>query len=146
MAVAGVFPAVARDLVRAADAAGGQHDGLRAEHLESAALALVAKRADHAAAVFQQPRDRALHVHVDAHMNAVILQGADHLEPGAIADMREPRIPVAAEVSLKDAAVLRAIEQRAPGFELAHAVGRFLGVQLGHAPVVDVLAAAHRVG
>jgi hypothetical protein len=24
--------------------------------------------------------------------------------------------------------------------------GRFLGVQLGHAPVVDVLAAAHRVG
>ena len=41
---------------------------------------------------------------------------------------------------------LRAIEHRAPGFELADAIGRFLGVQLGHAPVVDVLAAAHRVG
>ncbi len=35
---------------------------------------------------------------------------------------------------------------RAPRLELAHAVGRFLGVQLRHAPVVDVLAAAHRVG
>ena len=41
---------------------------------------------------------------------------------------------------------LRAIEDRAPRFELADAVGRFLRVQLGHAPVVDVLAAAHRVG
>jgi hypothetical protein len=41
---------------------------------------------------------------------------------------------------------LRAVEQRAPRLELAHAVGRLLGVQLGHAPVVDVLAAAHGVG
>ena len=77
---------------------------------------------------------------------AVILQRADQLEAGAVADVREPRIAMAAEVALVDAAVRRAIEHRAPGFELAHAVGRFLGVQLGHAPVVDVLAAAHRVG
>jgi hypothetical protein len=42
--------------------------------------------------------------------------------------------------------VLRAIEDGAPRLELAHAVGRLLGVQLGHAPVVEVLAAAHRVG
>ena len=41
---------------------------------------------------------------------------------------------------------MRAIEERAPRLELAHAVRRFLGVQLGHPPVVDVLAAAHRVG
>ena len=40
----------------------------------------------------------------------------------------------------------RAIEERAPCLELAHAVGRFPGVELGHPPVVDVLAAAHRVG
>ena len=60
--------------------------------------------------------------------------------------MREPRIFVAAKISLQNAAVLRAIENRAPRFQFAHAIGRFLGVQLGHAPVVDVLAAAHRVG
>ena len=79
-------------------------------------------------------------------MNAVILQRADHLEAGAIADVRQARILVAAEVALQDAAVRRAIEQRAPRLELADAIRRFLRVQLRHAPVVDVLAAAHRVG
>ena len=53
---------------------------------------------------------------------------------------------MAAEVALVDAAVGRAIEHRAPGFELAHAIGRFPGVNLGHAPVVHVLSAAHGVG
>ena len=85
-------------------------------------------------------------MHVDALVDAVILQRADHLETGAVADVREARIAMAAEVALQDAAVLRAIEHGAPGLELADAVGRFLRVQLRHAPVVHVLAAAHRVG
>ena len=54
VAVAGVLPAVARDLVGAADAAGGQHDRLGAKQLEAAALALVAERADDAVAVLEQ--------------------------------------------------------------------------------------------
>ena len=83
---------------------------------------------------------------VDALVDAVILQRADHLEAGAIADVREARIAVAAEVALQDPAVLGAIEDRAPRLELAHAIGRLLRVQLRHAPVVQVLAAAHRVG
>ncbi len=108
-------------------------------------FALVAERAGDAIAILQQ-RDRgALHVHLDAAMDAVILQRADHLEARAIADVREARIAMAAEVALEDAAVLRAIEDRAPRLELADAIGRFLRVQLRHAPVVDVLAAAHRV-
>ena len=86
------------------------------------------------------------HVHVDSLMDAVVLQCADHFEAGAIADVREARIFVAAEISLQNAAVLCAIEHRAPRFQFAHAIGRFLGVQLGHAPLVYVLAAAHRVG
>ena len=94
----------------------------------------------------QQRDDGELHVDVEAAMDAVILQRADHLEAGAIADVREARILVAAEVALQDAAVGGAIEQRAPGLELAHAIGRFLGVELRHPPVVDVLAAAHGVG
>ena len=53
---------------------------------------------------------------------------------------------MAAEISLQDAAVLRAIEHRAPCFQFAHAIGRFLGVQFRHAPLVDVLAAAHGIG
>ena len=87
-----------------------------------------------------------LHVDLDALVDAVILQRADHLEAGAIADVREARVAVAAEVALQDPAVLGAIEDGAPRLQLAHAIGRLLGVQLGHAPVVEVLAAAHRVG
>ena len=45
VAVAGVFPAVARDLVGAADAAGREDDRLGLEQLEAPALALVAERA-----------------------------------------------------------------------------------------------------
>ncbi len=85
-------------------------------------------------------------MNVDALMNAVILERADHFQPGAVADVGEPRIPVSAEVALEDAAVRRPVEQRAPCLELAHPGRRFLGVELRHAPVVDVLAAAHRVG
>ena len=81
-----------------------------------------------------------------AAVDAVILQGADHLEAGAVAHVGEPRIAMAAEIALQDAAVLGAVEQRAPGFQFAHAVGRFLGVQFGHAPVIQILAAAHGVG
>ena len=79
-------------------------------------------------------------------MNAVVLERANHLQAGAIADMREARISMAAEVSLQDAPVLRPIEHRAPRLEFADAIGRFLRVQLGHSPIVHVLAAAHRVG
>ena len=82
---------------------------------------------------------------VDALVDAVILQRADQLEAGAIADVREARIAVAAEVALRDQAFLGAVEDRAPLLELAHAIGRLLRVQLGHAPDVEELAAAHRV-
>ena len=79
-------------------------------------------------------------------MNAVILQGANHLQTGAISHVREARVPVAAKISLQNAPVLCPIEHRTPGLEFAHAIGRFLGVELGHAPLIYILAAAHRVG
>ena len=81
-----------------------------------------------------------------AGVNSVILQRADHFEAGAIADVGQPRIAMAAEVSLQDAAVFRAVEERAPGFEFPHAVGGFLRVEFGHPPVVQILAAAHGIG
>ena len=71
---------------------------------------------------------------------------ANHLETGAVADVGEARVTMTAEIALRNLAFLGAIEHGAPGLELADARGRFLGVQLGHAPVVDVLAAAHRIG
>ena len=105
VAVAGVLPAVAGDLVRLADAAGRQHDRLGLEDDEAAALAVVGERAGDAVAVLEQADDGAFHVDVDALVDAVILQGADHLQAGAVADVGQARILVAAEVALQDAAV-----------------------------------------
>ena len=53
---------------------------------------------------------------------------------------------MAAKISLQNFAVFCAVENRAPCFKFADAVGRLFCVKLGHPPVVDVLAAAHRVG
>src|SRR5687767_3374173 len=78
-------------------------------------------------------------------MDPVILQRADHLEPRAVADMRESWISVAAKVPLEDPTILRSIKQRSPGFQLPDASWCFFGVQLGHAPIVHVLSSAHGV-
>jgi hypothetical protein len=146
VSVAGRFPTVARDAVGAADAAGGEDDRPGAEQQEPPALALVAEGANHAGLIGEQIDERAFHVHGDAAVNGVILQRPDQLEARPIADVREAGIAVPAEVALQDPPVRRPIEDGAPRFELPHAVRRFLRVDLGHAPVVDVLAAAHRVG
>jgi hypothetical protein len=146
VAVAGVLPAVAGDLERATDAAGGEDDGLGLEDPQVALLAIVAERAGDPPGVDEQLDDRVLHVDLEPLVDAVVLQGPDHLEARSIADVGEPRVAVAAEVALEDAPVLGAIEDRAPGLELAHPFGRLLGVQLRHPPVVEVLAAAHGVG
>jgi hypothetical protein len=49
-------------------------------------------------------------------------------------------------MSLQNSAVFGAIENGPPRFELAHPIGRLLGVQLGHPPLVHILAAAHCIG
>ena len=115
VAVAGVLPAVAGDLVGLADPAGGEDHRTGAKDVEQPALAVVPERAADAFAVLQERDDGALHVHVDPLVDAVVLQGADHLQTGPIAHVREPRIAMSAEVALQDAAILCAIEERAPG-------------------------------
>src|SRR5204862_79336 len=83
--------------------------------------------------------------HIDSLMDAVVLQGSNHLEPGAVSDVSQSRILVPAEVPLKYAAIGGAIEHSSPRFQLTHSRGCFPGVKLGHSPVVDVLPSAHRV-
>ena len=79
-------------------------------------------------------------------MYAVILQCADYFQSGAIAHVRQPWVFVTAEVSLQNSPVFCAIEHGTPGFEFAHTIGGFLRVQFGHAPLVDILTAAHGIG
>jgi len=66
MAVAGVFPTVARDLVCPANAAGGQHYCLCAKEFEAPSLAFVAERPDDAVDVLEQRDDRMLHMNFHA--------------------------------------------------------------------------------
>ena len=74
-----------------------------------------------------------------------MLEGADHLQAGAVADVGEPGVAVAAEVALADQPVRRPVEERAPVLELHDPLGRLLGVELRHPPVVEHLPAAHGV-
>ena len=89
--------------------------------------------------------DRALHVDVDAQGDRLVLERADHLEAGPVTDMGEPRMGVAAERSLQDPAVARAVEHGPPALQLVDPGRGLLGVQLGHARLVEQLAADHRV-
>ena len=79
-------------------------------------------------------------------MNPVVLQGADHLQTGPVAHVGQARVFVAAEVTLEDSAFFGPIEYRSPGLQLADTGGRLLGMNLRHARVIHVLAAAHGVG
>src|ERR1035437_3638021 len=85
--VARAFPGIGRDPVGAAEAAGGQHHRLRFENFEPSPLAVVAERAHDTVAVLEQRDNRPFHVDGDALMNAVILQGADQFQAGAVADV-----------------------------------------------------------
>jgi hypothetical protein len=146
LAVAGVFPTVAGDLVGASDAAGRDHHRFGAKQMEQAALPIVGEGSRNPGAILDQADDGELHEDVDALVDAVVLQGANHLQAGAVADVGQAGVAMAAEVALQDAAVVGAVEHRAPGLQFAHPVGRFLGVQFRHPPVVNVLSAAHGVG
>jgi hypothetical protein len=146
MSVTGAIPTVARDFVRFADPTSGEDDCFSLENFEMAALPIVSKRANNAIPILEQRDDAPLHVHIDPLMYAVILQRSNHFQAGTIAYMRKPRIFMTAKVPLENAAIPRAVEHCAPRLELSHPRGRFLRVQFGHAPVIHVLTAAHRIG
>src|SRR2546422_759648 len=77
VAVAGVLPGVAGDLVGLAHSPGGEDDRPGAEHMEEPALPVIPERAGHPLAVLEQREHRVLHVHVDALVDAVILERPD---------------------------------------------------------------------
>ena len=141
-----------------ADPAGRQDDGRRLEQDERPGVSEVAERARDPAAVPDQPGDRGFRENLDHGLGVAVLAGvvllqrhhlllqrADHLQAGPVADVGEPGVGVAAEVALADLPVRGAVEQRAPRLELPDPVRRLLGVQFGHPPVVEELAAAHGV-
>jgi hypothetical protein len=143
--VSGVFPRVAGDSIRSADAAGRDHHRVRFENFEPAAFAIVSKRTGDAVTIFKERYNCMLHIDFDALMDPVILQGTNHFQSSAISNVGKTRIPMTTEISLKNAAILRPIKNCTPCFQLSNSGRRFQSVQLSHPPVVDVLATAHGV-
>src|ERR687897_303793 len=52
--------------------------------------------------VYSQALERAFHEHADALMLGVLLERADHLQAGAVPDVGEAGVAMAAEVPLED--------------------------------------------
>jgi hypothetical protein len=113
---------------------------------EIAALARVGEGPDHPAArVLEQLGDGRLHVDLRVGRKNLLLEGPDHLQPGPVADVAEPAIRVAAEGALRDPALRRPVEERAPLLELDDPLGGLRGEDLRHPPVVEELAALERI-
>ena len=87
MAIAGVFPAVAGNLVGASDSASREHDRFGSKNQEAAALTIVTEGTDDSFALFEQSENGAFHVHIDSPMHTVILQRSNHFQARAIAHM-----------------------------------------------------------
>ena len=89
--------------------------------------------------------DRALHVDIDALVDGMVLQRANHLQPGAVTHVRQARKTMSTKIALQDTSILRAVKQCPPFLELVDPIRCLLGMQLRHAPVVEHLAATHRI-
>jgi len=87
----------------------------------------------------------ALHKHIGAHGDNLLLQGANEFQTSAVTHVSKASVLVATEVTLEDLAVLGAVKECAPLLKLKHALWCFLGVEFGHAVVVEVLSTAHGV-
>ena len=146
-AVTRALPRVRRAPVHPPPAAAGEHHRAGLEGDEASGVAVVPERAAHAIAGREQRGQRVLHAYVDARgVHQLVLTRADQLEAGAVTDVGEALPRVRAERALHDQPVVRAIEDAAPALQLEHAIDDLVRVELDHPPVVEQLAAEHRVG
>src|SRR5262245_17853343 len=102
MPIPGVFPAVTGDLVSPSNSSCRHNPSLRAKEMKWSARPIGSKRTCDALAVFEQSDDCVFHEHVEAEMDSVILQCADHLEPRAVTTMRQSRITMTSKIALQD--------------------------------------------
>jgi hypothetical protein len=85
-------------------------------------------------------------VDVDPLMNSVVLQGPYQFQASTVTDVSEPWVSMSSEIALEDLAVLSSIEHRTPSLKFSNSVRSFFSVKLSHSPIIDILAASHRVG
>src|SRR5579871_93377 len=108
--VARIFPGVRGYLPSLTNSARTNDDRLGLEHHEAPLLAPIAKSAGNTITLFKQLSNRAFHINVDTQMHATVLQGANHLQPGAITNMAQSLIGMTSKGSLQNVAILSAVE------------------------------------
>src|ERR1043166_358771 len=104
-AVTRVFPRIGGDTPRFSDSAGSDDNRPGFENNEAAIFPPVAEGAGDAFTILQQVRDGAFHVNIKTQMHAAILQCANHLKAGAIANMTETFEAMAAKSALENISV-----------------------------------------
>ncbi len=120
--VPGAFPGIRGDGPCLADTAGGNDHSFRPQYDKAALLTPIPECTHYAVADLEQADDGAFHENVKAHMYTAVLQGADHLQAGAVAYVAQALEGVPAESALQDVAVRSAVKECAPLLQLAHAV------------------------
>ena len=83
---------------------------------------------------------------VDSLVNPVVLERSNHLETGPVTDMSQTWVLVSTKVTLQNTPVLGTIEDCSPSLKFSCSSRRFLRVEFGHAPIVQVLSTPHSVG
>ncbi len=93
----------------------------------------------------QQGTNRVFHEDVNAFVNPTFLQRPDDFQSGSVADVSEAREGVTAKVSLIDEVLWGAVKHSAPLLQFSNTVGRFLCMELSHAPIGQPFASFHGV-
>jgi hypothetical protein len=106
----GAIPAVAGYFVNPAHASGCQDNRLRVKDLKTSAFAIISECADDPLVICQQLYNGMLLEEINPLVDPMVLKRPDHFQSGPVTNVREARIFVPAEITLKDPSVFCPVE------------------------------------
>ena len=143
--VPGARVRVRRARVEPARAAGGEDHGLGADRLQSAVQQVPGDRALAALVVDDELPGEELLVDEDVPLHHLLVQDVDQDVAGDVGGVRGARRARGAERALRDLALRRAREDRAPALELVDVGGRLVAEDLDRVLVAEVVRSLDRV-
>ncbi len=143
--VAGAGVGVRRSRVQPSRAARRENHRLRADRRETASEEIPGDHALAASVVDDELPREVLLVRRDVALHDLLVEDVDQDVARDVGCVRRSRLAGRAERALRDAAVLRAREDRAPVLELVDVVRRLLAEDLDRVLVAEVVRPLHRV-
>ena len=122
-----------------------EDDRLRADRLQTAVEEIPRDHALTAVVVHDELPGEELLVRRDLALHHLLVEDVHEHVPGDVGRVRGPRRAGRAERPLRDPAVLRAREDRAPVLELVDVGGRLVAEDLDRILVAEIVGALHRV-